>query len=457
MARFSFFRKLTAPGSLLGEAFLENSDGCAGSRRCILGSTVTTGLITTMTAGVYFTGLLLAMGASESYIGYTTAITSFSGLFQLLTPLLLERFPRRKSILLMAKIVYHFLNIIVIGVLPILPIATPLKLVLFMVTLIALNAINHIATPGISAWQMQSLPLEKRGHFYTVSNTGVAVLNKISAFLAGILLDRFEADGTSAFGISPTLTAILLIRAGALVCAVLECCFYAKTKEFPYETASDNTPAGGLRLLALPLADKRFMKTISLPVFWGFVVGIVGAYFNIYLLEEVHMSYSLISLGGFISMPVALLSTPLWYKAMRKFTWPKLLTVTLLGNAFSYFCNPFITSSTLFIYFFCIVCGTFFDVCLNVINSNLVYLHMPKANRTAYFSLFSILKLLGTFLGNYTGILFIQLTGSFRFTLFGFSLGNKQYISLLSSALFVALAIWTFSFSRNKEYNTRIV
>jgi hypothetical protein len=142
---------------------------------------------------------------------------------------------------------------------------------------------------------------------------------------------------------------------------------------------------------------------------------------------------------------------------MRKFTWPKLLTVTLLGNAFSYFCNPFITSSTLFIYFFCIVCGTFFDVCLNVINSNLVYLHMPKANRTAYFSLFSILKLLGTFLGNYTGILFIQLTGSFRFTLFGFSLGNKQYISLLSSALFVALAIWTFSFSRNKEYNTRIV
>ena len=457
MAHNSFLKKYIAPGSLLSEAFLENSDACAESRRCILISNLATGLITSLTAGVYFTGLMLAMGANEAYIGYANAIMSFSGLFQLLTPLILERFPRRKVLLLIAKAFYHFLNIVVIGVIPLLPIGQTAKLVLFMVTLILLNALNHIAAPGISAWQMQSLPLEKRGHFYTVSNTGVSVLSKISTFLAGVLVDRFELDSISAFQIPPALYAILLLRVAAAIFALIECVCFARIKEFPYETVPQNTSCHGLRLLAMPLKNKLFMITISVSVFWSFVVGIVGQYFNIYLLEDVHMSYSLISLGGFISMPIAILSTPLWYRAMRHITWPKLFAITLLGNAFAYACNPFITSSTLFIYFFCIICGTFFDVCLNILNSNLVYLQLPTSNRTAYFSLYSILKLLATFLGNYTGILFIQMSGNFRFSLFGFSLGNKQYISLFSSALFVLLAIWTFSLCRKKEYNTRIV
>lgn len=446
-------RKPHIPG-YIRETFFEKSDPLSRGRRCILGSTLTDSLITTLTSGVYFTGMLLAMGAGETYIGYTTAVISFSGIFQLLSPLILEKLPRRKGILMGARLAYHLLNILGIGLLPFLPVGTGTKLVLFMVTLIVMHGCRYLAAPGISAWQMQSLPMDKRVHFYSVSHLGISVLTKISAFLAGVLLDRFELDGIGLFRISPTITAILVLRAAALLLALAECFFYSGIKEFPYET--DSAHRNGLKLMVLPLRDRRFMGTIVFPVVWSFIVAIVGQYFSIYLLENVKMSYSLISLGGFFSMPAAVLAAPLWHRALQKKSWPVLLAIGHLGNALAYICNAFITPDTLFVYFFCILCGTFFDVCLNNVHSNLIYLHMPEANRTAYFSLYSILMLASAFLGNNAGILFIRLTGSLRFRLLGFDIGNKQAISFLSAALFISLALTALVLSRKKEYNVRL-
>lgn len=444
--------RLLPKDSYIRETFFDRSDPLSKGRRCILGSSFTDGIITSLTSGVYFTGLLLAMGASETYIGYTSAAISFSGIFQLLSPLLLEKLPRRKGFLIGAKLIYHLLNIVGIGLLPFLPIAAELKLVLFMLALIVMYACNYIAAPGISAWQMQSLPTDKRVHYYSVSHLGIAVLTKISAFLAGLLLDRFEADSISLFGASPTITAILLLRCGALILMLIELGCFIGIREFPYQTDAGQP---GLKLLLQPLKNSLFMRTIFLPVAWYFIVAIVGQYFSIYLLEDVKLSYSLISLGGFFSMPAAILAAPLWHRAIGKVSWPKLLAVGLLGNALAYSLNPFITVRTLPIYFFCILCGTFFDVCLSNVTSNLIYLHMPQENRTAYFSLYSILVLVSKFLGSNTGILFIRLTGDLHFRLLGFSIGNKQAISFLSAALFILLALFALRCSRDQKLNVR--
>ena len=51
-----------------------------------------------MTDGIYFTSLMLAMGAGEIFIGYVTAALTFCGFFQFFSPLILSRFPRRKNL-----------------------------------------------------------------------------------------------------------------------------------------------------------------------------------------------------------------------------------------------------------------------------------------------------------------------------------------------------------------------
>ena len=74
----------------VSDAFIENSDGLATSRRYKLSGEVLAGFITNLITGSYFTGLLLAIGASDTYISFVTMATSLCGILQLLSPLLLE-------------------------------------------------------------------------------------------------------------------------------------------------------------------------------------------------------------------------------------------------------------------------------------------------------------------------------------------------------------------------------
>ena len=362
--RVPLLQKLIAPRTFLGETFFEDSDGCSRGRRNILIGTLSAGVITSLTAGIYFTSLMLAIGASETYIGYATAFASLSGIIQLFAPLILEKLPRRKELLLAAKSIYYLLDIVVIGIVPLLPIGQTLKLVLFMATLICMHTINYLATPGISAWQMQSLPMAKRVNFYTLSNIGTMIFNQLTAFLAGILLDSFEGKQIAWGTISPALSAIILLRFVALIFAIVECRSYALVKEFPYETAPNGRL--GWKLLLEPLTNRLFMRTILIPVCFTFICGIVGQYFSIYLLEDVKMPYSVIALGGFLGTPLTLLATPIWYKAIRKMSWPKILAIAQFGNLIAYILNAFITQDTQAVYFVCIIIGSVFCACMYV-------------------------------------------------------------------------------------------
>ncbi|HML46296.1 MAG TPA: hypothetical protein PKE04_06055, partial [Clostridia bacterium] len=74
------------------------------------------------------TGLLLYMQASDSFIGAMTMISVGANMLQMFAPILLERFPQRKRILTVLRVVLQVFNILVIGFIPIFPIAQQGKL-----------------------------------------------------------------------------------------------------------------------------------------------------------------------------------------------------------------------------------------------------------------------------------------------------------------------------------------
>ena len=82
---------------------------------------------------------------------------------------------------------------------------------------------------------------------------------------------------------------------------------------------------------------------------------------------------------------------------------------------------------------------------------------MPAANRTSYFSFYSILNLLASFLGVNTGIFIINSTSNLRLSILGFDMCNKQYLNLVSASLFLILAACTFSYCRKEEHNIKIL
>lgn len=439
------FHLFNTPLEFISDAFVENSDSCASGRRSMLFSGFCLNFCNSLIAGAFFTALMLAMGASDVYIGYVTVATTFCGFSQFFAPLIWEKIRKRKPILILTRIVYHLLNIVVVGLIPLFHIPDSAKLIAFIVTVIILNLANYIATPGITAWHMQSLPFVKRLNYSTVSNLVVTIINIVTTFLASMFFDSVIADGFSIGGLTPTLTAIIVLRVIGLIFAALEIIFYAKIKEYPYETDKENNR--GLKLLLLPLKNKAFMMTILIPILWTFAGAIIGGFFNIYLLENVQMSYTLISMGGIVSTPIVFLMTPVWAAALKRKPWLKMLSIALLGYSAAWMTNAFITPSTLFCYILCIVLGNIFQPCINIVNGNIIYLNMPDTNRTAYISLNAILIQAASLLGSYVGTVFVKYTGDVSLHLFGFDMCNLQLVNVIAAALGVCIAAYTFAYS----------
>ena len=425
------------------ETFVVDTDGQASSRRNLLFGNIFSSFGANLVAGVYFTSLMLAMGASESYIGYTATIGSICGLFQFLSPLIMERFPRRKGLIMGLRGLYHFLHIVVLGVLPILPIPNNVKLVLFMVTLLLMNTSANLASPGMSAWHFQCLPPAKRINFLSINNISSTLFAYLSSLLAGLFLDKFELESISLGNISPTLSAIIILRVVALVFAAFEIIFYLKMKEKPYPKSADSDTHLGLKFLLLPLKNRRFMISISIMVIWTLFTGMMGSYYSIYLLEDVKMSYTLLSISNMISLPIYFISNPMWSKILQRKPWAKILMIAQFLYVTPYICNAFVTSQSIALYFVSVASSLLISPGISLVHTNLLYDNMPEENRTTYIGLYSVMIQLTAFISQNVGIQIFRLTGDSTIPLFGLDMCNKQYMNLVTACLLIGTCFYT--------------
>jgi predicted MFS family arabinose efflux permease len=213
--------------------------------------------------------------------------------------------------------------------------------------------------------------------------------------------------------------------------------------EAPYTIDDSQAKGNGFRLLLQPLKNKQFIGAISVTLIWTFSTAIVGSYYSIYLLEDVQMSYSLISLVSMIAVPLNLLITPVWTKFLQRKPWHKGILLAQLICISAYILNPVVTASRPWFYVFCIGLGTVASPGLSLAHTHLTYAYMPEENRTSYISFNAVLGQIFAFLGTNVGVLFIQFSQKMSVNVLGLQMGNKQMINWISAALMLILCAYT--------------
>ncbi|NLB16867.1 MAG: hypothetical protein GX827_08710, partial [Clostridiales bacterium] len=140
----------------------DNGDGCAKPRSTLLSSGALTFFAQSITTGTFFTALLIAMGAPESYIGYVAMATTLCMAIQFPAPLIWERMKRRKSALLKLGVLGDVLTYPGLPLIAVLLIDLGWKLTLYMLLTLVTGCIGQFCMPAKNAWTMQSIPLKKR-------------------------------------------------------------------------------------------------------------------------------------------------------------------------------------------------------------------------------------------------------------------------------------------------------
>lgn len=196
-------------------------------RLCMLISGIMSGLVGQLSSGLFYTGFLLGHGIDIVDIAIITFIPYITCFLNIFSPWLLEHFKKRKLILAAGKLLYYFINIVGITLLPELIEDPEARLAGFIAIVVVSNSINALFSSGYSAWQANFLPDDVRMDYFTSSGCINSLLSYIIVFCVSIITDRLE-------GSPDQLIMITMLRWIAFGLAVVDCLIQLIPKEYPY-------------------------------------------------------------------------------------------------------------------------------------------------------------------------------------------------------------------------------
>ena len=408
-------------GKLIHEGwFVEGDEQSNQSRRALIVHNITANMVASLIGGNFLAGFMLLLKADDGFVGLITTLTFGGNLLQLLAPYLLERFERRKPLLIGIRCLMHLVNIVFIGLIPFAPVGAQARLGILAFSVFLVNALNAFLGPGQSIWHIAHIPSRVRVQYFStvtmLNGIAVALLN----LLASLAVDRMRAAGHELWGLEA-------LRVLALLIAVVDVAMLVRIKELP-----PSAPVHRVRLRDLfvePWHNKPYLRSVLTVVLWSLLVNMPGQYYTVYLLRELNVSYAYINAVALLNVPILILMTPLWRAVYLKWSWMRPLSVCVMLLAPHYFLLAFASGRLVFLYIIGMVWWFVFISGVNLAFSSIAYMNLPEQHQTLYFSFYSTANFLAAVLTSIVARTFVTGLGGLRFTLLGF--GEKQLLMLV--------------------------
>jgi len=409
-------------------------------RFCIMLSGLVTSIVGAMSGGVFLTSFLLIYGLDKSRIGILTFIPYMACLLNIFSPALLERFPKRRWILISMKLLYYAINILAVTVLPSLIKGRNGLVIGFVILVLISNIINQLASSGWSAWQVPFLPEEIRVDFFQVTTCIQAASGGIVSLIISFVGDRLA-------GTEHELVMLTVIRYAAFIIALVDCAIWLLPKEYPYKKSAKTKLSN---IFLLPLKQKKFLMIVLLLAFYNFAVNLPNATLTAYLLQDAGVSYSLFNGISFAYFPFFLVFSKMWKRFIEKHYWYKAFVYIMLWYALSTFLYAFVTANNLWLYLLIRIGQHIIGVGLPAVTGSLIYVGLPQEDSTNYLSFYTIITNLAAFLSLMLGTFAAMIMGDNRIVLLGFGFSSTQ-LCLLATAVGSVLTAY-LSFRLSKKY-----
>ena len=414
-------------------------DPSSEDRRRLVMCNYTSNIIANFVGGSFWTGLLIYLNADDGFIGTMSMISTAANMLQCLSPILLERFPKRRTMLTCLRAILYFINVLMIGLIPLFPVGHQAKLYMTGIGVLIVNMINAFIAPGLSIWHIQSLPNRVRKSYFSLITMTVGAVVAICNLLGAKMVDIFTAHDMQYEG----LLALRIIA--AILCAI-EIYLYFHIKEYPYESSGEHVKVADL--LIKPFKEKVYLLTVCVTFLWNVTANIPGSYYSFYLLRDVGVSYSYITLISMVNVPIVLFFTPLWRKVLSRYGWFKTLYTAMSIYMLHYLVLALVTKSTIWIYPISQLVGCFFAVGINLSFTGIPYVNMPEKNQTVFIGFYSTMANFAALIGVTIGKYFILSTEHVNFSFLGMQFGNKQLIVVLTGALMSLAVLGIHAISR---------
>jgi hypothetical protein len=415
----------------------------AQSRKYILVWNGAMNISANMAGGNFLVGLYTIIHLNDVLLGALTTVIQFCNIFQILSPLFLSRFKRKKRILLVTRIIYYSFYLVIIGLIPFVPGEDGLRAGMLLVAMVAANFINALAAPGYSVLHIRSIPEDSRADFFSVLSLLVNICVFVFILVCGYLVDFFRDRGSFLAGI----TAVRII---GLVFAAVEIYAHCHIHEFDEPDGADPHPHINP---FVPLKNKEFMLCTILAGSYSCFANIPGVYYSSYLVNDLAIPFSYLGIVNFLSVPIMLVAIPIWHHIIRKIAWFNTICLSLILTSVHFFALPFVGKDNYLyvytaavIYYFLVIPG------VSIVSSNLPYYRLPEKGRTTFLAFYASFNSFMAMLGLFGGSLFIVTSQSMDLNVVGWHIRNRQFIMIIAGVALLCLGIlYRFIAKREKR------
>ena len=306
-------------------------------RFCWMVSGILASVTGQMTGGLFLTSFLLLYDLDKSRIGILIFIPYMASMLNIFSPALLERFKKRRGLLIGMKLAYYIINILGITLLPSVIQGSQGRIIGFVILTLAANVVNQLASSGWAAWQASFLPDNVRVDYFQLTNAIQNAFIWVIALGVSVLGDMFS-------GTEHELLMLTIIRYVAFIIAIVDCVIWLIPREFPY--ALKERPKIS-NVFVLPFKNKPFFLTLVVLAVYNFACQLPSATINAYLLEDVGVKYSLVSGINATYFLFCFALSPLWKQFVNKHYWYRAFAFEMVMEAVTYLMYAFVTSSSI--------------------------------------------------------------------------------------------------------------
>jgi len=391
-------------------------DAQGRGRLCLMLSGLLGNIVAQLTNGLFLTSFLLQYNMDKSQIGILIFVPYIASLLNIFSPALLERFARRRGILIAMKILYYVINILGVTLLPSVVSDSGMRIAGFVALILAANIINQLASSGWTAWQAAFLPDRVRVDFFQLTTCIQSAFVWVAALAISFLGDMVS-------GTEHELVLLTVVRYASFALAIVECLIWLIPKEFPY---AKSTRIQFSNIFTLPIKNRRFLLSVLLLASYNFVLQLPSATINAYLLQDCGIRYSLINGINALYFVFFIFLSSACKTFVTRHYWYRSMGMMMIIEAISYAFYIFVTAHTAWIYVIVRLIQHILGVFMVSITNPLLYDILPKEDQTNYLSFYTIVINGAIFLSMMLGTALAAIMGNNTISILGYPLTSTQ-------------------------------
>lgn len=416
--------------------------------RCVmLASAIIVSVNSWLTTDIFYTSFLMIYGIDLVNIGIITFIPYIASCFGIFSPSLLERFPKRRWLLVGGKLAYYTLNILGITLVPVLVADPGMRIVCFGLIIFLANLINSLIGSGFSIWHLNFIPESIRADYFLKQSTVSSFIGIGISLISGVVADALSASPYAN-------TIIILFRYVAFGLALIDVVVLSLPKEYPYPRSHERPRFKDI--VTMPLSSRPFMVTMLVIVLHTFFSNVPASFVNYYLLNNVGVRFTYINVINMVYPFTLLFLQPVARRLINRFGWFKVLAVSMFLHAPSWIAYACVTGGN---YIWLFTATRLFQhvigVGLNTAYSNIAYVNLPPKDQTNYFSFYQLAVNLTAFISMMLGTWLVALIGGWTPVIAGIPFTSVQLLILIRALGNLVVPMVVFSRFRILDPQTR--